>query len=174
MVAALDLGSSAVRRVGSSPMGGTMKYILIILFYLLTTNASAQIIIGFKGKHSIFDQKAFYQYANARNLKPVVLEANEVHRALQIIKAIDYYELYGYSLGAASVVTVVKSAKSKPRLVVTIAAYRGLDLDFAKYNIPFYNFFDYSSIPTTSPGYYINSDHWTVQQIAVNILVTGL
>ena len=151
-----------------------MKYILAILFSLLTSSASAQVIIGFKGKHSIFDQKAFYQYAAAKTLKPVVLEANEVHKALQIIKATDYYELYGYSLGAASVVTVVRTAKSKPRLVITIGAYRGLDLDFGKYSIPFYNFFDYSSVPTTSPGYYINSDHWAVQQIAVNILITGL
>jgi len=62
-----------------------MKYILAILFSLLTSSASAQVIIGFKGKHSIFDQKAFYQYAAAKNLKPVVLEASEVHKALQTI-----------------------------------------------------------------------------------------
>jgi len=151
-----------------------MRYLLASLFYLLTSTASAQVIIGFKGKHSIFDQKAFYQYANAKNLKPIVLEANEVHKALEIIKATDYYELYGYSLGAGSVVSVIRLSKLKPRLAITIGAYRGLDLDFSRYNIPFYNFFDYSSIPTNSPGYYINSDHWKVQQIAVNILITGL
>jgi hypothetical protein len=151
-----------------------MKYVLFLIAAIFSSNVSAQVVIGFMGKDSVFDHTAFVQYALAKNLQPVVLEANQTHRALQVIKSTTYYELYGYSLGAASVLQVVRSAKKPPRLVITIGAYRGLDLDFRKFGVEFYNFFDYSSVPTSSPGLYISASHWHIQQIAVNILVTGL
>jgi len=151
-----------------------MKYILFLIGLLFSSNVLAQVVIGFKGKNSIFDNKAFTQYAIAKNLEPVVLEANQTHKALKITETVEYYELYGYSLGAASVLQVVRSAKKPPRLVITIGAYRGLDLDFRKYSVAFYNFFDYSSVPTSSPGLYIAASHWNIQQIAVTTLISGL
>ena len=151
-----------------------MKYVLFLIAVIFSSNVSAQVVIGFMGKNSVFDHAAFVQYALAKNLEPIVLEANQTHRALKITETVNYYELYGYSLGAASVLQVVKSAKKPARLVITIGAYRGLDLDFRKYGVAFYNFFDYSSVPTSSPGLYIAASHWHIQQIAVTTLISGL
>jgi hypothetical protein len=149
--------SAKPKNVGSTPI-----FPSIIMFFLLTTIANADILIGFKGKHGQFDHKAFNELAAKKKLKPVIAnETNQLH--LNNLIQNNNYELYGYSRGAAIVSYVVRMVHdnnmNKPKFVTTVGAYKTTDVDFRKYNIKFKNYFDHSGRGQRSPGIFVNVPH---------------
>lgn len=149
-----------------------MKTILFLLAVLISNTAAADVIIGYKGKNGAFDYQAFYQFANKRKLTPVVLDSFDINRSLKIIREHLIYELYGYSLGAASVTHIMrlieKEKLHKPRYILTVGAYRTTDVDFSKYNVKFDNFFDASGTGTKSPGKHIGASHSEIMSFVTN------
>jgi len=144
-----------------------MKYLIFLL--LLFTNpavACKSYIIGFRGLDSAFDHSAFYDYAKKRTDCTVVFNHNEYKRAIRFVNQLRVpYELYGYSAGAATAMTVVKRAKRMPGYVITMGAYYSTDVDFYKYEIDYDNFFDASGIGQKSPGIHVkNVAHDRIQR----------
>jgi len=137
--------------------------IFILLFFLFSSSAYADIIIGFKGKYGQFDHKAFNEFAQKRNLKPIV--ANETSRLylINLIQNNPNCELYGYSRGAAIVSYVVKmtyeNKMNMPKAITTVGAYKTTDVDFTRYNVKFNNYFDDSGRGQRSPGIFLKVPH---------------
>jgi len=149
-----------------------MKKILVLLFALLPNIAQADTIIGFKGKNNAFDHQAFEKYAAKRKLTPVVLSAFDSKNAMHIIRINSTYELYGYSLGAASVAQTMRLIEKEklhmPRYVITVGAYRTTNVDFNKYNVKFDNYFDASGAGTKSPGKHLGVSHSDIMRYVVD------
>jgi hypothetical protein len=144
-----------------------MKYLLFLL--LLFSNpaiACKSYIIGFRGLNSAFDHLAFYEYARTRADCMVVFNHTDYKKVVRFVdKHRAPYELYGYSAGAATAMTVVKQANRKPGYVLTIGAYYNTDVDFGKYEINFDNFFDASGVGQKSPGIHVkNVSHDRMQR----------
>jgi len=135
-------------------------------------------IIGFTGINETFDHKAFFKFAKAKKLLPIVLSHNQETVAYNIINnSQGYYEIYGFSKGAETSYSLVnKLVKNKVRLpnyVITIGAHTNTNVDFGKFNIEFKNYFDTSGIGQKSPGTYIkNKDHLEMQKF-VNRVYLG-
>lgn len=125
-------------------------------------------IIAFKGLDNQFDHKAFDVYVKNNNGCKHVFGWQETNKALSFIKRhTKAYQLYGYSKGAESVKIILEKTNRLPVCVVTIGAWKSIDLDFRKYQIPFENYFDSSGKGQTSPGWYLNADH-SMMQAEVN------
>jgi hypothetical protein len=144
-----------------------MKY--IIAFLLLISPAYADnIMIGFVGRGGQFDHKAFKDYANKKNLKPVVMYNDSRLNVINMIVSNPNYELYGYSKGAATVsylMSIIEQNKMpKPKFVTTVGAFRSTDVDFRKYNIKFVNYFDDSGKGQKSPGQYVKANHSNIMR----------
>jgi len=138
-----------------------IKYLLALV--LMIGSAQAQTVIGFRGKGGAFDEQAFAEYAAKKNATGIILYADQIDRAVRQIKENRPYELYGYSLGAASVSRVLKEVERqnlpKPTFALTVGAYWSTDVDFRKYNIKFENYFDNSGAGQKSPGKHIGGIH---------------
>ena len=80
------------------------------------------------------------------------------------------YQLYGYSKGAETVARLLKQPIRRPVYVITIGAYKTVDVDFSRYNIDNDNYFDAPGIGQTSPGVFLNVPHYKMQQ-EVNKLI---
>lgn len=151
-----------------------MKHFLFGILLSFSSPAFADgIIIGFKGKNNAWDQAAFELYAEQRGMTPVALSARAQHRALSIIKDNPVYELYGFSLGAETVIRllreVVKLNLPKPQHIITIGAYKTVNVDFTPYGIKFMNYFDASGQGNQSPGIYIHGvKHLDMQRYIAN------
>jgi len=144
-----------------------MKYLIFLL--LLFTNpvlACKSYIIAFKGLDSAFDHTAFHDYADPRAECTLVFKHTEAARAIRFVNRNRVpYELYGYSAGAATAMTVVRQARRKPNYVLTVGAYYSTDVDFGRYDIDFDNFFDASGAGSTSPGIHVkNVAHSRIQR----------
>ena len=110
-------------------------------------------IIAFRGLHEAFDYKAFNQYVEIKKSCGEVFSWKESEKANDFIVAKNMrYELYGFSKGAETVAKLLPKLKNKPVYILTVGAYKSVDVDFTKYNIPYDNFYDYSGIGQTSPG----------------------
>lgn len=145
-----------------------------LLVACLASPAQADVIIGFRGKGGAFDQQAFSYHAAKRGLRPIVLDAGARARAVEMIRTSSGpYELYGYSLGAASVAAVLRAVSRekirKPRTVTTVGAFRTTDVDFTRYGVPFANYFDASGRGQRSPGKHIPGvSHARIQRYVVD------
>jgi hypothetical protein len=132
---------------------------IVLTAVLLSSTAQAQTVIGFRGAGGAFDERAFMDYAAKRNATGMILYSDQINLAMQVIKQNVEYELYGYSLGAASVGRVLRLVESnklhKPRYVLTAGAWHSTNVDFQKYNIKFDNYFDASGAGQKSPGKHI-------------------
>ncbi len=148
-----------------------LRTILLALLLTFSNAAYAHIIIGFMGVGDAFDHSAFNDYAKHRGLTPIVLRADQIDRALQIITQSPHYELYGYSLGAQSIRRVLGRASLLPKRVVTIGAYWSTDVDFSRWGVEFYNYYDRSGRGQRSPGEFIEATHWSIQRVAVTKLL---
>ncbi len=146
-----------------------MKKFLLTCVFLFSISAESAEVIGFRGKNEAFDQQAFYEYARQQGLKPVELSASQVAQALKHIQQSQgSYQLYGFSLGAQAVRQVLahqhRNGLKMPQAVVTIGAYKTVDVDFAKYGVPFVNYFDDSGLGNKSPGIFLRIPHLQMQQ----------
>ena len=136
-----------------------------LLFIIAGATAEPQgIIIGFRGSQEQFDQKAFEDFANKRNLLPITVSPYYMARAVEIIERHPgSYELYGYSLGAQTARQVVvhqhQFRKKLPNRVTTVGAHKKTNVDFAPYGIPFANYFDGSGRGNAAPGQHIDLPH---------------
>jgi len=136
-----------------------------LLFIIAGATAEPQgIIIGFRGSQEQFDQKAFEDFANKRNLRPIAVSPYYMARAVEIIERHrGRYELYGYSLGAQAAKQVVvyqhQARKKLPDRITTVGAHKKTNVDFAPYGIPFVNYFDDSGRGNAAPGQHIDLPH---------------
>lgn len=121
-------------------------------------------VIGFRGKDRAFDEQAFNRYVGNRCSK--LYNAEQTKKAIQFIQGIEApYELYGFSLGAQSVATVLKNVTTMPNFVLTIGAYYSTDVNFDRYNIKYKNYFDTSGRLQKSPGILVpNVAHMKLQE----------
>ena len=142
-----------------------MINILVVLLLLPCISFACDLyIIGFRGKGGAFDQQAFNEYASTYCSR--TYNAEQTNEALKFIKTINKpYELYGFSLGAISVATVLKNVSIKPEFVLTIGAHSTADVDFSKYSVKYKNYFDNSGILQKSPGIHVrNVPHMSMQK----------
>ena len=149
-----------------------IKYIICLLFCIPSvTFACKGYVIGFKGLNDTFDSVAFDEYANKKNLCAKVYSWNEYNKVVDFIsKTQKKYHLYGYSKGAESVKIVLKKVKRKPKYVITIGAYKTVDVNFDKYKIKYDNYFDDSGIGQKSPGTFLKVSHYEIQKEVNKIL----
>lgn len=144
-------------------MDATCYFLFSLSFFALTSIAHADIIIGYRGKGGAFDVNAFKEYANKRNLQPFILNSFDTNNTITLINKHRNYQFYGYSMGAASVSYMMKVIRRKrlpdPKRIITVGAYRTVDVNYTKYKVPFINYFDRSGRGQRSPGIYINVDH---------------
>lgn len=140
-----------------------LAFVLILLFANVTY-ACDSYVVGFKGLGSQFDHEAFEHYVGSRCSR--LYSAADTPKAVEFIHTLNQpYELYGFSLGAQSVRTVLATAKTKPSFVLTIGAYHTADVDFDKYGVEYKNYFDASGRLQRSPGIHVpNVQHMKMQK----------
>lgn len=130
-------------------------------------------VIGFKGKHDIFDQHSFTAYAKSVEYCAKSYSWQDTNSAKQLIKNTTVpYQLYGYSMGVVSVKRILTQDLRKPEFILTIGAYRTADVNFEGYGVRYANYFDHSGLGQTSPGIFLNVSHDKIQQ-EVNRTIWG-
>jgi hypothetical protein len=141
-----------------------INVLIVFLLFPCVSIACDLYVIGFRGKGEAFDQVAFNEYAGTACSR--TYNAEQISEALGFIKTINKpYELYGFSLGAISVATVLKNVTSKPEFVLTIGAHSTADVDFDKYGVRYKNYFDNSGKLQKSPGIHVkNIPHMYMQK----------
>ena len=143
-----------------------MKKLLGVLLLAWASNSIAcdYYVVGFKGKNGAFDTKAFNDYVGKNCSR--LYSAEQTKEAVNFINHITVpYELYGFSLGAQSVRTVLKNAYIRPVFVLTIGAYHTVDVNFDRYGVKYKNYFDASGWNQTSPGIKVlNVHHMDLQK----------
>jgi hypothetical protein len=145
----------------------------LLALSMLSTAAHADVVIGYRGKNRAFDEQAFNDYAKNRKLDPVILDTFDHIAVRSLIKQNNTYELYGYSMGAASVSQTMRFLEKEklpmPRYILTVGAYYSTDVDFKKYNVPFRNYFDASGTGTKSPGIHIGVSHDAIMRYVTDV-----
>ncbi len=151
-----------------------MKKLLFLLLCLPTISFACKgYVIGFKGLNDAFDQKAFMSYADRIGYCGKSYSWNEIKSPAKLISNTTLpYQLYGYSMGASSVRTLLKTNVRKPEFILTIGAYRTTDVNFDSYGIRYENYFDNSGRGQSSPGTFLNVSHSQIQQ-EVNKIIWG-
>ena len=142
---------------------------LALLLFSAITQACTGWVIGFRGLNDAFDQVAFKNYAQRLGYCAQAFGWHQQTQALKkISKLTTPYHLYGYSKGAESVKLLLgklwSSESPMPRYIITIGAWRSVDLDFYEYAIPFSNYFDNSGGGQRSPGVFLSVDHHRIQE----------
>ena len=163
--------------VGSNPtvpaiISKVMKN-LIFLLLLFSSNVFAceTYIFGFRGANRMFDEVTFIEYAYYHNMCWVIYNADQNKQAVKLIREINKpYELYGFSLGAETIRTVLKEVHSrkmrKPNHVITIGAYHTTNVNFERFDVSFINYFDESGRGQKSPGIHITGvPHNQIQKV---------
>lgn len=151
-----------------------MKKSLLLLLCLPAAGLACNgYVIGFKGLNDAFDQKAFVTYADRIGYCSKSYSWNEIKSPTKLISSTDVpYQLYGYSMGASSVRTLLKTNVRKPEFILTIGAYRTTNVNFDSYGIRYKNYFDHSGLGQSSPGTFLNVSHSKIQQ-EVNKIIWG-
>ncbi len=149
-----------------------MKKIILLVFFLPSIALACKgYVIGFKGKHDRFDQKAFTSYVNSLNYCAKSYSWQDTNSAVKLINDTAVpYQLYGYSMGATSVRKVLQQNLRKPEFVLTIGAYRTTDVNFDHHNVRYANYFDNSGLGQKSPGKFLNVSHDKIQQEVNNLM----
>ena len=145
---------------------------LITLLFANSANACIGYVVAFRGQNDIFDQPALEQYANHLGYCYKVFGWYQSKYAVHFISSTDVkYRLYGFSKGAETISRLLKdSSTRKPEYVLTVGAFRTVDVDFKKYNIKFENYFDNSGRGQKSPGIFLSVSHSLIQK-EVNKLI---
>jgi hypothetical protein len=144
-----------------------MRIIFFILLLFSCNVWSCQTTtIAFKGLDGYFDNNAFQEYVKKKNSCSKIFEWHQINQVVRYIEQSDVsYQMYGYSKGAESVMKVMNQVNRFPTYIITIGAWKDVDLDFTKWNIPFHNYFDSSGIGQKSPGVFFKSvPHYKMQE----------
>jgi len=154
-----------------------VRYLILLFLFFSSSVIAKDFIIGFKGMNEQFDTEAFIIFAQKRNLKPYVFNANQVSSAVRLIKSKKKnYELYGYSLGAVSVretLTILKRENvHMPTFIITVGAYKTTNVNFTDFDVNFFNFFDDSGKGSLSPGLYIPVPHHQIMRYVTDMQLT--
>ena len=146
---------------------------LIFLLLLFSSNlfACESYLLGFRGANKMFDEKVFIEYAYHHNMCWYIFNAEQNKQAVKLISQIKKpYELYGFSLGAETIRQVLQEVQikkmQKPNHVITIGAHYATNVNFAKYDVSFINYFDESGKGQKSPGIHISGvPHNQIQKV---------
>jgi len=141
----------------------------LLLLFSSIVSACDGWVIGFRGLNGAFDEQAFKSYAQRLGYCAQAYGWNQQTPALKkISKLTTPYHLYGYSKGAESVKLVLDklwiSESPMPQYIITIGAWRSVNLDFYEYAIPFSNYFDNSGRGQRSPGVFLSVEHHRMQK----------
>ena len=142
------------------------KIVIKILFFIpIIANACTEYVIGFRGNNEVFDNSAFVEFATKQNKCYKSFAHHKINDAIKFIKFINKpYQLYGYSRGAQSIITLLKHNNIKPTFIITVGAYYSVDVNFDRYNIPYQNYFDRSGIGQKSLGIFLDVNHNEIQK----------
>ena len=147
------------------------KFIVILLAVPAMAMACSGWVIGFKGHNQVFDYEAFADYATNQGLCWRSFGWQDSVEAQQFVQRLTTpYQLYGFSRGAETVAALLRQGRVRPRSVITVGAYRTVDVNFDRYGIPYRNYFDRSGQGQKSPGVFLDVDHNRVQRAVTEIL----
>jgi hypothetical protein len=139
------------------------KFNLALLFPI-SALACDGYVVGFKGLNDAFDTPAFAQYVNKTGYCAQAYSWNDSTAKVFIQTLSVPYQLYGFSKGAETISKLLNTDIKRPEYIITIGAYRTVDVNFDKYNIPYTNYFDHSGIGQRSRGIFLNVPHMQMQQ----------
>lgn len=147
------------------------KFITILILFPTVALACSGWVIGFRGHNEVFDYEAFADYASHQGLCSRSFGWQDSVEAERFIQRIPTpYQLYGFSRGAETVATMLRQGRVRPDSVITVGAYRTVDVNFDRYGIPYRNYFDRSGRGQRSPGVFLDVDHGRVQRVVTEIL----
>ena len=147
------------------------KFILIMLALPVTAMACSGWVIGFRGLNEVFDYEAFADYASNQGLCFRSFGWQDLAEAERFIQRIATpYHLYGFSRGAQTVAAMLQQGRVRPESVITVGAYRTVNVNFDRYGIPYRNYFDRSGRGQQSPGIFLDVDHGQIQRVVTTIL----
>jgi len=137
----------------------------LALFLPIVANACSGYVFGFKGLNEHFDNEAFDVYVKRIGYCSKTYSWNQEEDAKRVIKSLKVpYQLYGFSKGAITVSTLLKSELKRPEYVLTIGAYKTVDVNFDKYGVKYNNYFDDSGRGQRSPGIFLDVPHLMMQK----------
>lgn len=146
------------------------QLIAVLMLWPTVTLACSGWVIGFRGHNEVFDYAAFADYASNQGLCFRSFGWQDSVEAKRFIQRLTTpYQLYGFSRGAETVATMLRQGV-RPRSVITVGAYRTVDVNFDRYSIPYRNYFDRSGQGQKSPGVFLDVDHHRVQRVVTEIL----
>ena len=127
-------------------------------------------VIGFRGQNEVFDYEAFADYAVIQGRCFRSFSWNQGAEAERMLTAVKVpYELYGFSRGAETVRLLLERGSVRPDSVITVGAFRTVNVNFDQHGIPYRNYFDRSGLGQLSPGVYLDVDHGRVQRTVTEI-----
>jgi len=127
-------------------------------------------VIGFRGQNEVFDYQAFADYAIIQNRCSRSFSWNQGAEAERMIATLTVpYQLYGFSRGAQTVAGLLRQGRVRPDSVITVGAWRTVNVNFDSHGIPYQNYFDRSGLGQQSPGVYLDVDHGRVQRVVTEI-----
>lgn len=145
--------------------------IAAMLLAPITVMACSAWVIGFRGHNEVFDYEAFADYATMQNFCFRSFGWQDSVEAERFVQHITTpYQLYGFSRGAETVARMLRQGRVRPQSVITVGAYRTVDVNFDRYGIPYRNYFDRSGQGQRSPGVFLDVDHGRVQRVVTVIL----
>ena len=107
---------------------------------------------------------AFTEYANIVGYCPRAYSWNDP-QGVKFVQDLQVpYQLYGFSKGAETVAQLLKTKIKPPEYVLTIGAYKTVNLNFDSYKVRYQNYFDNSGQGQKSPGIFLNVPHMQMQR----------
>ena len=153
------------------------KFLIVMLLSPVMAWACSGWVIGFRGQNEVFDYQAFADYAVIQGRCFRSFSWNQGAEAERMLMAVKVpYELYGFSRGAETVASLLRQGRVRPDRVITVGAFRTVDVNFDAYGIPYQNFFDRSGKGQRSPGIFFDVSHSVIQRVvvtAVKVKVTA-
>ena len=147
------------------------KFIVILTLMPVAAWACSGWVIGFRGLNQVFDYEAFADLADHRGLCFRSFGWQDSVEAERFIQRLTTpYHLYGFSRGAETVAALLRQGRVRPQSVITVGAYRTVDVNFDRYGVPYRNYFDRSGRGQQSPGVFLDVDHGRVQRVVTEIL----
>ena len=146
------------------------KLLIVMLLWPVMASACSGWVIGFRGQNEVFDFDAFADYAIIQNRCFRSFSWNQGAEAERMLTALKVpYELYGFSRGAETVASLLRQGRVHPDRVITVGAFRTVNVNFDRHGIPYRNYFDRSGLGQQSPGVYLDVDHGRVQRAVTEI-----
>ena len=149
------------------------KLLIAVLLWPVMAWACSGWVIGFRGQNEVFDYQAFADYAMIQNRCFRSFSWNQGADAERMLASLQVpYQLYGFSRGAETVASLLRQGRVRPDSVITVGAFRTVNVNFDSHGIPYQNYFDRSGLGQQSPGVYLDVDHGRVQRVVTEIYRT--